>query len=217
MRKTIAMSATAGAAVLIGGALVQPLLGQRLMAPKLATELRPVASFADIPDTQARSIALFEEAGKVLQHPRCVNCHPVGDRPRQTDRMLPHQPLVVRGKDGNGAPGMACATCHGPANFDPAGVPGDPHWHLAPASMAWEGKSLAQICVQLKDPQRNGNRDLTAILKHVTTDSLVKWGWAPGPGRAPAPGTNAEFVALLDAWIATGAHCAEPWRRRLVN
>ena len=203
----------AGAAVIIffAGAATQPTLGQRQSSSQtLATELRPVSSFAAIADTQARSIALFAEAGKVLQHPRCVNCHPVGDRPKQTDRMQPHQPLVVRGKDGLGAPGMACATCHGGANFDPARVPGDPHWLLAPASMTWEGKSLAQICTQLKDPTRNGGRDIAAILKHVVTDSLVKWAWAPGPGRTPAPGTNAEFGALLEAWAANGAHCPSP-------
>jgi len=195
--------------ILVVGAVTQPSVGQRASGPHLATELRPVSTFGSIADTQARSVALFEEAGKVLQHPRCLNCHPVGDRPRQTDRMQPHQPLVVRGKDGHGAPGLPCATCHGGTNFDAAHVPGDPHWHLAPASMAWEGKTLAQICTQLKDPTRNGGRDVAAILKHVVTDSLVKWAWAPGPGRAPAPGTNAEFGALLDAWAATGAHCPE--------
>lgn len=205
MRTSLLLASGAALVVLALGTAVQPSLGQRAVSP--ATELRSAASFAGIGDTQARSIALFEEAGKVLQHPRCVNCHPVGDRPRQTDNMHPHQPLVVRGKDGHGAPGLACATCHGQANFDPARVPGDPHWHLAPASMAWEGKSLTQICVQLKDPKRNGNRDIAAILKHVSTDSLVKWGWNPGPGRTPAPGTNAEFVALLTAWADTGAHC----------
>jgi hypothetical protein len=208
MRAPLVLAAGAALAVLAIGAAVQPSLGQR--AAVLAAELRPAASFASIADTQARSVALFEEAGKVLQHPRCVNCHPVGDRPRQADSMHPHQPLVVRGKDGHGAPGMACATCHGAANFDPARVPGDSHWHLAPASMAWEGKSLAQICVQLKDPKRNGGRDIAAILKHVSTDSLVKWGWDPGPGRTPAPGTNAEFAALLTAWADTGAHCPAP-------
>ena len=35
----------------------------------------------------ARSIALFRKAGKVFQSPRCLNCHPAGDRPTQTDRM----------------------------------------------------------------------------------------------------------------------------------
>ena len=68
------------------------------------------------------------------------------------------------------------------------------------ASMAWEGKTLGYICNQLKDPKRNGGRDVAAILKHVVTDSLVQWAWAPGPGRTPAPGTNAEFGALLEAW-----------------
>jgi hypothetical protein len=69
--------------------------------------------------------------------------------------------------------------------------------------MAWEGKTLGEICVQLKDPRRNGGRDMAAILKHVTRDSLVLWG----PGRAPAPGSNAEFGKLLAAWAETGAHC----------
>src|SRR6266571_8686278 len=89
-----------------------------------AEGLREPESFSSITNPTERSRALFEEAGKVLQHPRCANCHPVGDRPNQTDLMRPHQPLVVRGKDGHGAPGMACATCHGGANFDPARVPG---------------------------------------------------------------------------------------------
>jgi hypothetical protein len=197
------------ALVLLAGAAIQRSVGQTVGSnwPPLATELRSAESFAEIADTQARSIALFEEAGKVFQHPRCMNCHPSGDRPRQTNLRRLHQPLVVRGKDGHGAPGMACATCHGGANFDPARVPGDAHWALAPASMAWEGKTLGEICAQLNDPVRNGGRDIAAILKHVTSDSLVLWAWQPGPGRTPAPGSNAEFGRLLTAWAETGAHC----------
>jgi hypothetical protein len=169
--------------------------------------LRDAASFSTIPDARTRSVALFGEIGKVLQHPRCMNCHPASERPRQTDARRPHQPLVVRGKDGHGAPGMECATCHGKQNFDPARIPGDGHWALAPASMAWEGKSVGQICEQLKDVNRNGSRDLAAIVKHVTTDTLVLWGWNPGPGREPAPGTNAQFGALVQAWADSGAAC----------
>jgi hypothetical protein len=172
--------------------------------------LREAASFAGIADPQARSVALFSEMGKVLQQPRCVNCHPATERPRQTDAGRLHQPLVVRGKDGHGAPGMECATCHGKENFDPARMPGNAHWALAPASMAWEGKTLGQICQQLKDPNRNGSRDLAAIIKHVTTDSLVLWGWAPGPGREPAPGSSAQFGALVQAWVDSGAGCPVP-------
>jgi hypothetical protein len=170
-------------------------------------QLRPAASFESIADQRARSIALFEEAGKVIQSPRCVNCHPVGDRPRQTDGRRLHIPRVERGADGFGAPGMMCNTCHHANNFDPAGVPGVADWQLAPTSMTWEGRSLAQICEQLKDPARNGNRDIAAILHHVVTDSRVIWSWSPGRGRTPAPGTNAEFGELLRAWAETGAQC----------
>lgn len=38
-------------------------------------------------------------------------------------------------------------------------------------------------------------------------DHLVGWGWNPGEGRAPAPGTQAQFGELIQAWIDTGAKC----------
>jgi hypothetical protein len=206
------VAAVAAACVVAAGAAVQHTLSQPRSSatPVLARELRPASSFAGIADPRARSISLFEEAGKVLQHPRCVNCHPASDRPLQTDRMRPHQPLVVRGADGHGAAGMACNTCHGNANYDPARVPGDPHWHLAPASMALEGRSIGQICEQIKDPSRNGNRDIPTILRHVAEDSLILWAWSPGAGRTPTPGRHAEFGALLQAWADAGAHCPVP-------
>jgi hypothetical protein len=208
MRSPFIPACVGAALVLVAAVASQKSVGQTAPKwPQLATELRPPDSFANIADIQARSIALFEEAGKVLQHPRCMNCHPAGERPRQTDLRRPHQPLVVRGNDGHGAPAMACATCHGANNFDPSRVPGNPHWALAPASMAWEGKTVGEICVQLKDPRRNGGRDIAAILKHVTSDTLVLWAWQPGPGRTPAPGSNSEFGNLLKAWAETGAHC----------
>jgi hypothetical protein len=175
-----------------------------------AGDLRPAADFAGIADRNARSIALFQEAGKVLQHPRCVNCHPASDSPRQTDQRQPHQPLVVRGADGHGAPTLPCNTCHGPANFDPAHVPGHPEWHLAPLAMAWEGRSLGQICEQIKDRARNGDRDMAALLHHLGEDTLVGWAWTPGVGRTPAPGTQARFGEIMRAWADAGAACPAP-------
>jgi hypothetical protein len=206
------LAAGAAACFVLGGAAVQHTLSQHRFSatPVLASELRPASSFAGIADPRARSIALFDEAGKVLMHPRCVNCHPASERPLQTDRTRPHEPLVVRGADGHGAAGLACNTCHGNANYDPARVPGDPHWHLAPASMALEGRSIGQICEQIKDPSRNGNRDIPTILRHVAEDSLILWTWSPGAGRTPTPGRHAEFVALLQAWADAGAHCPVP-------
>jgi hypothetical protein len=183
---------------------------QDAQAQAAADDLRPAADFAGIADRNARAIALIQEAGKVLQHPRCVNCHPAGDSPRQTDQRRAHQPLVVRGADGHGAPTLACNTCHGPANFDPAHVPGHPEWHLAPLAMAWEGRSLGQICEQIKDRARNGNRDMAALLHHLGEDTLVGWAWSPGVGRTPAPGTQARFGEIMRAWAEAGATCPAP-------
>ncbi len=164
-------------------------------------------SFAGIGDTAARSAALFTELGKVLTHPRCVNCHPAGDRPRQTDASRLHQPPVERGADGLGLPAMRCPICHQAANFEPGRVPGNPDWHLAPREMAWEGKTLAEICTQIKNPARNGGRSLEALVEHIGTDHLVGWAWSPGSGRRPAPGTQKQAGALVEAWVKTGAAC----------
>ena len=169
--------------------------------------LASVESFSSIGDTAARSAAIFTELGKVLTHPRCLNCHPAGDRPRQGDMARLHQPPVERGADGFGLPAMRCPICHLQANYDAAGVPGNPIWHLAPREMAWEGKTLREICVQIKDPARNGNRSLDALIEHIGEDHLVGWAWAPGYGRQPAPGTQKQAGALVEAWVKTGAEC----------
>jgi len=163
--------------------------------------------FAEIVDPAARSAALFTELGKVLTHPRCLNCHPAGDRPRQGEEGRLHQPRVERGADNHGVAALRCSACHGQANFEPGRVPGHPEWHLAPREMGWEGKTLGEICAQIKDPKRNGNRTLAEIVHHIGTDTLVGWAWAPGTGRRPAPGTQKEAGALVEAWVKTGAAC----------
>ncbi len=195
--------------ILFAGALVIIAVGVAVSAaqPDPANTLKSVQSFASIADDQQRSLALFQEAGKVITHARCVNCHPAGDRPFQGDERRPHMPLVVRGADNFGAIGMRCTTCHGPANFDPGGVPGNPAWHLAPIEMAWVGKSLGEICQQIKDPKRNGGMSMQDLIHHMGEDPLVGWGWNPGVGREPAPGTQKEFGALIKAWVDTGAAC----------
>jgi hypothetical protein len=130
-------------------------------------------SFAAIGDREARSAAIFTELGKVLSHPRCVNCHPASDRPRQGDEGRLHQPPVARGPDGHGREAMRCSTCHQRATFEAGRMPGHPEWHLAPREMAWEGKTLGEICKQLKDPVRNGGRKVEDLIHHIGTDTLV--------------------------------------------
>lgn len=195
--------------ILLSGAAVVVTIGAAVSAkqPEPERALKSAQSFASIADERQHSVALFTEAGKVITHARCMNCHPSGDRPAQGDDRHPHMPLVVRGLDDFGAIGMRCTTCHGPENFDPAGVPGNPAWRMAPIEMAWVGKSLGDICRQIKDPSRNGGKSLDDLVHHMAEDPLVGWGWHPGSGRQPAPGTQKEFGELIKAWVDTGAEC----------
>ena len=174
--------------------------------------LKTAADFQSIKDPAARSIALFTEAGKVIQSPRCLNCHPVQRAPTQGDDLHPHKPPWVAGDSGHGPAGLPCFSCHTAANVptwgqDIKSIPGDPKWALAPAEMAWQGKSLGQICAQIKNPATNGGKSLAELHHHMAQDHLVGWGWNPGAGRTPAPGTQAQFGELIKAWIDTGAKC----------
>ena len=45
------------------------------------------------------------------------------------------------------------------------------------------------------------------LIHHMAEDSLVGWGWHPGVGREPAPGTQKEFGELIKAWVETGGAC----------
>jgi len=172
-------------------------------------QLRSVDDFASIADPAARSQALFREASRVFLHARCVNCHPDGDSPHQGMRLEAHDPPVERGPSDEGVVGMRCSTCHQDRNQALARVPGAPAWHLAPRSMAWVGRTPHQLCEQLKDPARNGDKTLAQLVEHTAHDPLVAWGWAPGADREPAPGTQAQLGALVAAWVETGAACPE--------
>ena len=187
------------------GVLVMSMLTAFAGSDAQPDKLAAPEEFAAIADPAARSAALFTELGKVLTHPRCVNCHPASDRPRQGDVSRLHQPPVTRGADGFGLPAMRCPICHQQANFGL--VPGNPKWHLAPREMAWEGKTLAEICTQVKDPERNGGKSFADLAHHIGDDTLVGWAWNPGYGRTPAPGTQKEAKALFQAWVDTGAAC----------
>src|SRR5438105_9614565 len=57
----------------------------------------------------------------------------------------------------------------------------------APIEMAWEGKSVGEICRQIKDPDRNGGRNLSLLHEHLAHDDLVAWGWQPGEGTRSRP------------------------------
>lgn len=151
--------------------------------------------------------ATFDPIASVVMHPRCINCHQ-DESPRQTDLKILHRPLVVRGKDGHGAPTQQCQTCHQATNTADGFVPGVATWGLAPLSMLWEGRTKGQICEQMKDPQRNGGRRTgEEVIEHMKTDPLVLWAWSPGANRTTPPLSHEKFVEALDAWVSAGMPC----------
>lgn len=152
----------------------------------------------------------FTTMMKVITHKRCMNCHPAGDRPRQGANSHLHYFNVQRGADGHGIAALQCATCHQAENNDFSGVPGAPHWHLAPKSMAWEGLSRTEIARSMMNPENNGNRDLEETVKHLTEDDLVLWAFEPGVDdegnpREKPPVSEKDFIAAVKAWAAAGA------------
>jgi len=128
----------------------------------VAQTLSDPSAFSSIQDRAVRSRAIFSEMARVIESPRCMNCHPATDRPTQGNDRHQHIPFTGRGEGGVGVAGGACRECHGDANFTVQegasyqSIPGHPRWGLAPIEMAWQGKTPGEICRQLKDPGRNG-------------------------------------------------------------
>ena len=161
---------------------------------------------------KAQSVADFIAMGRVIESTRCLNCHPADGYPTQADDMHRHTPRITPGPEGKGVPGFTCSQCHGAKNANTSlphvqSIPGNPKWSLAPHEFAWQHKTLAEICVQFRDPKTNGGRSLKGLHDHVAYDPLVGWAWHPGRGRTPSPGTQAEFGQLTQHWIDTGAAC----------
>ncbi len=153
------------------------------------------------------------------------------DYPRQGDDRHPHYFNIIRGPDldatgqfaGTGAEFARCASCHGLQNDPKTGIPGahtangQLDWNLAPVSMAWETSpgvpmTGAELCAQLTDPKRNGNRDAAALLLHVQTEPLVLWGFTPGitptgKERTTPPLSHGAFVRVFKEWIDEGSPC----------
>ena len=175
--------------------------------------LWPSRNQAAAPADATSGLAAFETVRKVFQHPRCQNCHIPGDAPLQFDDGRTHGQNVKRGREGQGAAGLPCATCHQaknpPASFGANMPPGAPNWHLPPARtpMVFIRLTPAQLCATIKDPKATGGKDLSAMLDHVASDALVGWGWDPGVGRAPVPVPRAEVSAAFRTWMDAGAPC----------
>jgi hypothetical protein len=184
---------------------------QNVLGQKAATPPAPAAAASGTPSEVLAKNA-FNDVYKVLMSPRCLNCHPVGDRPFQGEDSHVHAQNVQRGRDGEGLFGMKCATCHGTQNAEgPHMPPGAPNWHLPKPEMplVFEGLSAAQLCRNLKDPAKNGGKTPEQIVEHMSHDPLVLWGWNPGVGRELPPLDHATFAAAAQTWLANGCACPD--------
>jgi hypothetical protein len=150
------------------------------MQAQEGNDLRTPSAFSEITDTTARSRALFGEMAKVIMHPRCMNCHPAGDRPTQGNDMHPHMPPVWR------AAGL-CLSCHTQGNYTLheratyrsiqdifAGM-----WHR----LKWRGriKPRARFASSSKTPRETEgepSHSCTSILR-----TMISWHGAGIPAR----------------------------------
>ena len=176
----------------------------------VAVAVTAIVVAAAEPDKIAAGKAAFVDVARVLQSPRCLNCHPVGDRPLQGDDHKAHAQNISR---ASVAAGLPCSTCHQDHNSETIGVaggpPGAPRWGLPPAEMpmVFQDMPLTKLCEQLKDPQRNNHRSLAQLLDHVSNDPLVKWGWTPGGKRTTPPLPHDRFVAAFKTWVDSDGAC----------
>ena len=161
-------------------------------------------------EDRTKALDAFEGVYTVLQHPRCLNCHPSGDAPLQNDDSRPHEMNITRSSIGSG---MDCSTCHQLDNSEAYGIfggpPGAPNWHLPDVDMPliFEDRTLVELCNQLKSTSENGDKTLEELYNHVAYDPLVLWGWTPGGERTVPPLTHADFASKFKIWIAAGAPC----------
>lgn len=172
------------------------------------------ASYLNEEKLLSESTTAFDQMMEVVAHKRCVNCHPAGDRPRQGEDSHLHRFDVQRGQDGHGIAALSCHTCHQEENNRFSGVPGAPHWHLAPRSMGWEGLDRIEIARAMLDPSKNGNRSIEDIRHHLTNDPLVLWVFDPGVNsegipRETPPISKEAFIAAVNSWVDAGAPIPE--------
>ncbi|MDF0600268.1 hypothetical protein P1J78_05965 [Psychromarinibacter sp. C21-152] len=173
--------------------------------------------------SRAEGLAAWERVHDVVSHPRCANCHvgadniPMWSGPSYGETR-PHGMFISGGESRIGAEFLPCSACHVTLDAGQSRTDG-PHrppqvaldWRLAPVDFQWFGRSSAEICAQMADPDRTGGRDWVALAEHLRDDAghggFVKWGFDPGGGRAPAPyGLQAHIDDVL-TWGAAGTPC----------
>lgn len=177
-------------------------------ASKEESDFKNVAQINDDGGDSVTSAQAFLQVYSVLMSPRCMNCHPSGNRPLQGDDNHIHTMNVQRGKDGKGLYALKCSNCHQPQNTEGLHTPpGNPKWQLPPADMkmVFQGRSAHDLALQIMDYNRNGHKNKEQLIEHAR-DTLVKAGWHMGGDRTPPPLAYDDFVKAWDTWINNGGY-----------
>jgi hypothetical protein len=165
-------------------------------------------------------LGAWERIYAVASHPRCANCHvddsniPIWSGPSYGETQA-HGMNIDAGASRTGAEWIPCSACHKQStepNTTPHAAPHTGHpWMLAPVEFAWFGKDSPSICGQMRDPERNGGRDGQGLVDHIIHDAEIKafitWGFNPGGGREPAPGSMQDHLDDMVVWTAAGMPC----------
>lgn len=164
-------------------------------------------------------LAAWDSIHAVLTHRRCLNCHVGADNvPLWGTAAVPsriHGMAINAGDSRIGAETISCNACHHTsirANAVPhAASHTGMDWRLAPLEFQWTDRSSAEICAQLRDPARNGNRDAAGLVEHILHDAeeigFITWSFDPGAGREPAPGGLQAHLEDMATWTAAGMPC----------
>lgn len=168
--------------------------------------------------TLDEGLAAFDRIYAVASHPRCSNCHvgadniPMWSGPSYGETR-PHGMNVNAGASRIGAETLVCSTCHAyneRLNDVPHAAPQVAMaWMLPPPEAEWFGKTASYICNQLRDPERNGGRDMIGLAEHLDHDLILHWAWDPGGGREAAPYSLQEHVDDILIWGVAGMPCPE--------
>jgi len=203
------------AAVLMPAIAVSPPAGSQSGEPEPAEDAPAEEPGSEEAPSLSRheGLTAWARIYEVFSHPRCANCHvgeagvPMWSGPHYgTTR--PHGMNINAGESRIGAEYVLCSACHGLTNSPLLhGPPGAAAWLLPPAEFEWFGKASHEICMQVRDPERNGQRSIEDIAEHVGHDAILRWAWDPGPGRETPPLSLAETMALILAWGDAGAPC----------
>ena len=185
--------------------------------PAVALSAEDIQTNPPASATEAEGLEAWSRIYEVTSHSRCSNCHtgpsdrPMWSGPSYGAEPRQHGMNIRAGESRIGAETLPCSTCHGAKNGEvPHSPPGNASgWMLAPVEAHWFGQSSRTICEQLRDPARNGGRTLNEVAQHLGHDLILRWAWAPGPGREPAPYSLQEHVDDLLIWGVAGAPCPQ--------